>query len=119
FNNLVTTDSGRTITVTPSTGSIAAGATANSASGVASFSGITINQAAASLTLTASASPLTDTPASSVFTVSVLVTNGAALTNAATDAGSGVDSVSYYYCSGLVACGSGGTLIGTSSTGPN
>jgi hypothetical protein len=41
FNNVVTSDSGRTITLTPSAGTINAGATANTSGGVATFSRIT------------------------------------------------------------------------------
>ena len=54
--------------------------------------------------------------------VSVLVHNGATLTDAATDAGSGVASVTYYYCPspnfGSLSCTSSTpwTLIGTSSS---
>ena len=58
--------------------------------------------------------PTTSNP----FTVSVLVRSGnATLTDTATDAGSGVASVSYYYCSGFSGGCSPGTLIGTSTSG--
>jgi hypothetical protein len=45
------------------------------------------------------------------------IRNGQVLTATASDAGSGVASVSYYYCAGTGCTPS--TLIGTSSTGPN
>jgi hypothetical protein len=120
FGNSVTSDNGRGITLTPSTGAIASGDTANTVNGLATFGAITINQSAASLTLTASASPLVSTAPSSVFSVSVLVANGATLTDTATDiGGSGVGSVSYYYCAGFSGSCASGTLIDSSSTGPN
>ena len=75
-----------------------------------------IGTAGASLNLTASSTGITSAT-SSTFTVSVLVTNGATLTDTASDAGSGVQSVSYYYCSGFTgSCTSSNwTPIGTSS----
>jgi hypothetical protein len=120
FNNLVTTDSGRTLTLTPSAGPIAGNA-ANTSGGVATFSGITINTANEGLTLTASAPGLTASAASLPFTVAVQVANGVSLTAGSTvDTGSGIATVSYYYCAGYtnspVCTSSNGTLIGSSST---
>lgn len=51
-------------------------------------------------------------------TVPANVKNGSVLTSAVTDAGSGVSSVAYFYCAGSAQCVSGGTPIGTASTGP-
>jgi hypothetical protein len=107
-----------TITLSASSGTIDAGssATTNTA-GLATFSGLTINTAALGLTLTASASGLTATT-SATFNVTVKVTTAAAtLTETATDAGSGVNTIAYYYCAGYTGnCTSGtGTLIGSSN----
>ena len=54
------------------------------------------------------------------FSVTVAVSNGATLTDTATDAGSGVASVTYYYCPGYSGgCTSNNwTAIGTSTSGP-
>ena len=114
-------DNDVSITLTPSANTIASGATINTdSSGLATFSGITINTAALGLTLTASASGLWS-PTSSSFNVTIAVSNGATLTDAAADAESGVQSVSYYYCSGYSgSCtNSNWTLIGTSTSGRN
>jgi hypothetical protein len=103
FSNDVSYSSGEpTITLgvsAPGTITTGGSATTNS-SGIATFSSLTMGTAAASLTLTASVSGLTPATSSS-FAVSVLVTNGATLTDTASDAGSGVQSVAYYYCSGF------------------
>jgi Bacterial Ig domain len=94
-------DSGLSVTLTPSASTIASGATSStSSSGLATFSVIKINAAAANLTLTASATGLSTSSPSSSFDVTVLVDNGANLTDTASDAGSGVASVSYFYCAG-------------------
>jgi hypothetical protein len=68
--------------------------------------------------MTASASGLTSTGASTAFNVTVQVKGTTPLTDMATDLGSGVKQVTYYYCSGLSgACTSSNWhLIGTSST---
>ncbi|GAA0926287.1 hypothetical protein GCM10009554_06420 [Kribbella koreensis] len=112
--------SGISVTLAVSAGVIDAGATATTNSaGRATFSGVVINTAATGLTLTASASGLTSSPASAAFTVTVAVSNGAALTEIVNDgSGSGVKTVSYYRCSGYTgACTSANwTLIGSSTT---
>jgi hypothetical protein len=115
YGNAVSS-SGVSVTLTPSTGVINAGATATTnASGLATFSAVTINTAVTGLTLTATASGLTVATSSS-FTVSVQVTaTAASLTETATDVGSGVQSVSYYYCAGFAGTCTNGTLIGSSS----
>ncbi len=112
-------NSGVTVTLTPSTGTISAGNTATTAaSGLATFSGITINTATTGLTVNATATGLTATGASTPFTVYVAVSGSTPLTDTAADTGSGVHSVSYYYCTGYSGtCTSAtGTLIGTSTT---
>jgi hypothetical protein len=92
---------GVVVTLAPSAGTIDAGATATTSSaGLATFSGLKINTAALGLTLHASATGLATSAASASFNVTVLVSNGATLTDTAADAGSGVRSVSYYYCTG-------------------
>ena len=115
-------DNNLSITLTPSTGSISSGAVASTnSSGLATFSSTIWTQTYLGITLTASPTSsgtgIAATPPSSSFNVTVLASNGAPLTDAATDSGSGVDSVTYYYCSGYAtACSaSSGTLIGTSS----
>jgi hypothetical protein len=99
--NLVSA-SGVMVTLAPSAGVIDAGATATTnSSGLATFSGVTINSAALGLTLTASASNLTSTAPSASFNVTVAVSNGATLNESTSDGtGSGVQSVAYYYCTG-------------------
>ena len=102
YNNLKTTDSATSITLTPSTGSIDAGGTLTDTNGVATFNGIQINTANAGLTLNATANGLTSAGPSSSFTIYVPVNS---LANALTDlpndgTGSGVASIAYYYCSG-------------------
>ena len=69
FGNLVTGDTGRTITLTVSSGTIASGNTANSSAGVATFGAIKINTTATGLTLTGTASGLSSTLASTPFNV--------------------------------------------------
>ncbi|MEU0095669.1 hypothetical protein [Kribbella sp. NPDC006257] len=117
--NAVST-AGITVTLAVSAGVIDSGASATTnSSGRATFSGVIINTAATGLTMTASASGLTATPASAPFNITVAVSNGAALTDSVNDgAGSGVKSVSYYYCVGYSGgCTSANwTLIGSSST---
>jgi hypothetical protein len=111
-------DNGLSVTMTPSTGSIASGASASTnSSGLATFSSLIWNQTYLGITLAASASGVSATPASSSFNVTDLASNGNPVTDTATDAGSGVSSVSYYYCSGYstVCNSSNGTLIGTST----
>ncbi|NUR98621.1 MAG: hypothetical protein HOV67_25620 [Kribbellaceae bacterium] len=111
---------GTAVTLNPSAGVINAGASANTdASGKATFSSVVINSTALGLTLTASASGLTSTAPSASFNVTVAVSSGATLTNAASDgSGSGVKSVAYYYCAGYSgSCTSANwTLIGSSTT---
>jgi hypothetical protein len=125
FGNNVA-DNSFSITLAPSVNSIASGATASTnSSGLATFSSIIINTAALGLTLTASptltGSGVSTSLASSSFNVTVAVRNGVMLTDTATDAGSGVASVSYNYCSGYSgSCTSSNwTPIGASTTGPN
>jgi hypothetical protein len=118
-NNTTTT---MTVTLGASSGAINSGSSATTdATGLATFSAVKINTAAAGLTLTASSPGLASTPASASFTVFVNVSNSAAaLTDTATDGanGSGVKSVSYYYCPGYSGgCTTAtGTIIGTSTT---
>jgi hypothetical protein len=111
---------GVSVTLAVSAGVINSGATATTNSaGRATFSGVVVNAAATGLTLTASAGGLTSSPASGVFNVTVAVSNGAALTGAVNDGtGSGVKTVSYYYCAGYTgACTSANwALIGSSVT---
>jgi hypothetical protein len=121
FGNAVA-DNNFPITLTSAI-TVASGATANTnSSGLATFSGITFNTTGLNITLTAAptntGTGVTASPASNTFNVTVLVTNGAALTDTASDAGSGVGSVSYYYCSGYIgSCTpSLSNLIGTSSS---
>ena len=118
--NAVTT-SGVSVTLAVSAGVINSGATAiTNGAGLATFGGVTINAAAIGLTMTASAAGLTATGASAPFNITVAVSNGAAaLTDSVNDgSGSGVKTVSYYYCAGYTgSCTSAtGTLIGTSAT---
>ncbi|HEU5269262.1 MAG TPA: hypothetical protein VFU36_04995, partial [Jatrophihabitans sp.] len=84
-------------------------------SGLASFGSARIDTAAAGLTLTASATGLSAATSGS-FDVVVPVTNGIPLTDAAADSGSGVKSVSYYYCTGYSGACTNGTLIGTATS---
>jgi hypothetical protein len=117
--NAVTT-SGVSVTLAVSAGVVDAGASATTnTSGRATFSGVVIQTAAVGLTMTASASGLTSAPTSAAFNVTVAVSNGAALTDTVNDgSGSGVKTVSYYYCAGYTgSCAStSGTLIGSSPT---
>ena len=57
-------------------------------------------------------------PAAGSFSIPSLINNGQVLTNAATDALSGVASVGYFYCAGTCTP-SPGTLAGTGTVGPN
>jgi hypothetical protein len=110
--------SGVSVTLAVSAGVIDAGATATTNSaGRATFSGVIINTAATGLTMTGSASGLTTTAVSAAFNITVAVSNGAALTDTANDgSGSGVKTVSYYYCAGYTGACTNGTLIGSSIT---
>ena len=115
-----------TITTNPCSGSpVVTNGTVNAVSGTATFSSLQISKECIGYVLTA-----TDggdgnlTVASSTFTVSAIVTSSAnALQDAATDSGgSGMNSVTYYYCSGFTtSCSSGTpwTAIGSSTTSPN
>ena len=117
FDNATTQSGGTSVTLTPTAGSIASGAGANAnASGLASFNVVIFNATTLGVTLTASATGLSPAT-SSAFNVTVKVTTAsAALTDTASDAGVGVKSVSYYYCSGYTGSCPSGTLIGTSTT---
>jgi len=113
FGNAVP-DNNFSITLTPSANTISSGAVASTnSSGLATFSGITIDVTGLGLTLTAaptnSGTGVSASSASSSFNVTALVTNSLnALTDTASDAGSGVASVAYYYCSGYSgSCTSG------------
>jgi len=124
-----TTTNGVTVTLTPSAGVIDSGPTATTnTSRLATFSAVLINNTALGLTLSASATGYTTTPASAAINITVKVTNAAnALSDTAADPGtspSGVATVTYYYCSGLTgtctASTPGRTQIAspvTSSTG--
>ena len=119
-NNVLT--SGVPVTLSPLAGVIDSGATANTnAAGLATFGAIKINTAAVGLTLNAASAGLIGTGPSSSFNITVPVSNGAALTDAAADSASGVGSVSYYYCGGYSGtCDSSNwTLIGTGTDGLN
>lgn len=110
---------GVTVTLSSSAGPLDAGASATTdSSGLASFGSAQINTAATGLTLTATSTGLT-AATSGTFDVAVRVTNGIPLTDAAADTGSGVQTVSYYYCPGLTGACTNGTLIGTASTPGN
>ncbi len=122
YGNAVS-DNGLSVTLSPSANTIASGATASTdSSGLATFSSVTIDTAAVGLTLMASANGVSSSAASSTFNVTVLVSNGLdALTDTASDAGSGVASVAYYYCPGLsgtCASSTPWTGIGVSHSGP-
>jgi hypothetical protein len=119
FGNAVAA-SGTSVTLAPSTGTINSGAAATTnAAGLATFNGVTINNTALGLTLTASAGSLS--PATSAtFNVTVKVTTSTAvLTTSASDTGSGVKSVRYYYCAGYSGTCTNGALVGTATTGPD
>ena len=58
-------------------------------------------------------------PAIPAVSVGAFIQSGAVLSSAATDSGSGVASVAYFSCPGTVACVTGGSAIGSSSTGPS
>ncbi|NEA33837.1 hypothetical protein [Streptomyces sp. SID13031] len=119
IGNAVAT-SGVSVTLAVSAGVIDGGASATTdGAGRATFSSVVINTAAVGLTMTASASGLTAAPASAAFNVTVAVSNGAALTDTVNDgSGSGVKTVSYYYCAGYIgSCTSANwTPIGSSIT---
>ena len=92
--------------------------------GVATFSALTFSATGLGVSLTATSAGLTALrPTSTTFSVSVLVTKSSdQLTDGATDSGgSGMKSVTYYYCGGFsntpTACGPGnGTAIGSPAT---
>lgn len=119
-----TSTSGTSITLTASGGVAFSGSLTAStdSTGTATFT-LTPTHTAIGATLTGAATVSgtnISTGASTSFNVSVKVTTSAnALSDSAADAGgSGVASVSYYYCTGFAAtCPSTGrTLIGTSTT---
>ena len=113
--------SGLAVTLTPSAGAIASGATASTdATGRATFAAITINTADAGLTLTASGAGVTSSAASTGINITVLVRNGATVTDTATDIGSGVSGVAYYYCPNFTGtCTSANWVsLGSSAAGP-
>ena len=113
--------SGLAVTLTPSAGAIASGATASTdATGRATFAAITINTANAGLTLTASGAGVTSSAASTGINITVLVRNGATVTDTATDIGSGVSGVAYYYCPNFTGtCTSANWVsLGSSAAGP-
>jgi hypothetical protein len=111
-----------TIGLTPSASALASGGTAVASGGVATFSGLTFSESGLSLSLTATSPGLTSAT-SATFDVSVLVSKSSdTLTDGATaSGGSGMKSVTYYYCAGFsntpTACGpSNGTEIGSPAT---
>ena len=115
-----------TITTNPCGGSPAVtNGTATSLSGTATFSGLQLSKECIGYALTATDS--TDgniTAPSRTFAVSVLVTSSAdVLHDPATDTGgSGVNSVTYYDCSGFTTSCNSSTpwsTIGSSTTSPN
>jgi hypothetical protein len=117
FGNSVAT-SGVNVSLSSSSGSLTATSpVATNTSGIATFSDVTYAGTVLGTALTATSSGLTSTTSSS-FDVTVNVTSAAnSLAISASDAGSGVKSVSYYYCSGLSGACTSGTLIGTSTSG--
>lgn len=92
--------SGVPITLTPSSGAIASGSSADTVAGVATFAGVIINEPALNISLTAS-SPGLAAAVSAPFTVYKVVQNGAVLNTTASDGaqGAGVKSITYAYCS--------------------
>lgn len=122
-----TATGGVAVTLAPSTGAVDSGATATTSSaGLATLSAVTINNTATGVTLTASATGYTTSVASAAFNITVKVTSSAnALSDTAIDPagtnGSGVASVSYYYCVGVTgSCTSANwTPISTSTTATN
>jgi len=120
YGNPATT-TGLAVTLTPSAGTIASGATASTdTTGRATFDAVTINTANAGLTLTASAAGVTSSPASSAVNITVLARNGSLITDTATDIGSGVSAVAYYYCPNFTGtCTSANWVsVGSSTSGP-
>jgi hypothetical protein len=128
YGNLISSTSSITLTVTtnPCGGTpIATNGTVSALSGTATFSSLQISKECIGYALTATDS--TDggiTVVSNTFTVSALVTASAnLLQDTATDAGgSGMNSVTYYRCSGFTtSCASGTpwTTIGSSTTAPS
>jgi hypothetical protein len=114
--------SSATIGLTPSASTFSSGGSAVAMGGVATFSGLTFSESGLALSLTATSPGLTSA-ASATFDVSVLVSKSSdTLTDGATDSGgSGMKSVTYYYCAGYsntpTACGpSNGTEIGSPAT---
>jgi len=106
------------VTLSSSAGPLDTGGTASTdGTGLASFAAAQVNTAAAGLTLTASAAGYGSATSGS-FDVVVRVSNGAALTDAAADTGSGVRSVNYYYCAGFTgSCTSANwTAVGSSTS---
>ena len=102
YGNNVTT-SGTSVTLGLSSGTITSPTTALTSSGLATFNGVTIGSTGLGLTLSASSTGMT-TATSDAFNVSVLVANGAVLSDppASDGSGSGVQYLTYYYCSGFV-----------------
>jgi hypothetical protein len=115
--NTVNTSSPVTLAITTPNGA-ALTCTANpkaAVSGVTTFGGCKIDKAG-TYTLTATATGLTSAT-SSTINITVAVANGAALTDTASDgAGSGVQTVAYYYCAGYSGSCSNGILIGSSTS---
>ena len=112
---------GLAVTLNPSAGTIASGATGSTdATGKATFAAVTINTANAGLTLTASGTGVTSSSASSAFNITVLARNGSSITDTATDIGSGVSAVAYYYCPNFTGtCTSANWVsVGSSTSGP-
>ena len=111
-----------TITTNPCGGSpVVTNGTVNAVSGSATFSSLQISKECIGYALTATDALIT--LVSNTFTVSSLVTSSAnVLQDAATDSGgSGMNSVTYYYCSGFTTSCSPSTpgTIGSSTTSPN
>jgi hypothetical protein len=114
--------SSATIGLAPSASALSSGGSAVAAGGIATFSGLTFSASGLGLSLTATSPGLTSTT-SATFNVSVLVTKSSdTLSDGATDSGgSGMKSVTFYYCAGFsntpMACGaSNGTEIGSPAT---
>ena len=120
FGNNVST-SGVTINLSLSAGTVASGASASTnGSGLATFPSIVIDTAGAGLTMNANSGGGASGTSTS-FNVTVLVSNGLNRLNDSpvSDAGSGVASLSYYYCIGYVGSCTSGTFIGSSTTSTN
>ncbi|MFF0343962.1 carboxypeptidase-like regulatory domain-containing protein [Kribbella sp. NPDC004875] len=102
------------VTLTSSPSGINLSATSD-ANGRATFSSVVFGSTALGVNLIASTSNGVSVTSAS-FTVTVLVSGNSTLTAPASDSGSGVKSVAYYYCAGYSGTCANGTLIGSSTS---